>query len=104
MHSVASNAVAKIFDNEFDNSKFGFALSANTTVTANYTGLLYVIFQQQSFATTSIFEDDNMLLASDMWIQSNAFYQSFTVLIRKGKSYKWRGQSALYNQKFIPFF
>ena len=103
MHSVSSNAVADIFSADVDNTKFAFNTNSNTEVTAQCTGICYIIFNQQNTSATDILENDNLLIMNDHYA-NNSWYRSFTVLIRKGRKYKWRGSGgSIQLQTFIPF-
>ena len=95
--------IYKIFDNTIDNTKFAMSTTANEEVTANYTGLLYLMLKKNSSATTAIFEDDTRILQDDIY-SASSIYPSLTILIRKGHRYKWSGESEIYGQNFIPFF
>lgn len=103
MHSVASDAVAKIFLNTIDNTKFEMPTIAQTEVTANYTGILYMNVKQNNTATTAFYENNIQIAYSDMYT-GDCFYNNFTLLIRKGCTYKWTGQATIDRQFFIPFF
>ena len=103
MHSVASDAVAKIFLNTIDNTKFEMPTIAQTEVTANYTGILYMNVKQTNTATTAFYENNIQIAYSDMYT-GDCFYNNFTLLIRKGFTYKWAGQATIDRQFFIPFF
>lgn len=106
MHAVTSNAVAGIFGNAIDNTKFALSTTGGTNVTAQCTGLLYVQFEKADASTTMIYEDDTVLFGSDLYISGLAYYISFTILIRKGHQYKWlqAGVNSIRVQNFIPFF
>lgn len=103
LHAVTSNAVADIFSADIDNTKFALSTTEKVEVTAQYTGLLYVTIRQQNTSGSSIFENGTELISNDNY-SDGSYYRNFTVLIRKGKKYKWVGNSGtLYMQKFIPF-
>jgi hypothetical protein len=103
MHSVTSNAVAEMFNNAIDNTKFAMSNNANTEVTANYTGILYLNVTQTNAATTAVFENGTRILQCDMYT-GTSYYNCFTILIRKGYKYSWSGQNTIHSQSFIPFF
>ena len=62
MHSVTSNAVAKLFSANIDNTKFTLT---TTNQQAQYTGLLYCVIQQNTTNNVIIYEDDAELLVDD---------------------------------------
>ena len=103
LHAVSSNAVADIFSANIDNTKFALSTTANVEVTAQYTGLLYVVIRQENTNRSAIFENGTELIADDNYSEGS-YYRTFTVLIRKGRKYKWMGNSGImYLQNFIPF-
>ena len=103
LHAVTSNAVADIFSANIDNTKFALSTTANVEVTAQYTGLLYVVIKQENTNRSAIFENGTELIADDNYSEGS-YYRTFTVLIRKGRKYKWMGNSGImYFQNFIPF-
>lgn len=103
MHAVTSNAVADIFSADIDNTKFALSTTANVEVTARYTGILYVTIEQSNTSGSSIVENGTELISDDNYAV-NSYYRNFTVLIRKGRKYKWTGTSGtVHSQKFIPF-
>ena len=103
LHAVSSNAVANIFSADIDNTKFALSTTASVEVTAQYTGLLYVVIRQQNTSGSSIFENGTELITNDNY-SNGSYYRTFTVLIRKGRKYKWAGNSGVvYLQNFIPF-
>lgn len=103
MHAVSSNAVAGIFGKAIDNTKFEMPATAQTEVTANCTGLLYINVKQNNTATTAFYENNIQIAYSDMYT-GDCFFNNFTLLIRKGYTYKWSGQATIDRQSFIPFF
>lgn len=103
LHAVTSNAVADIFSADIDNTKFALSTTEKVEVTAQYTGLLYVVIKQQNTSSSSIFENGTKLINNDNY-SNDSYYRTFTVLIRKGRKYKWEGNSGvIYLQNFIPF-
>ena len=99
MHSVTSNAVAEMFFNSLSDD---FTISM-TNKTANVTGILYVAIFKSDTSTTTLQEDNVFLLGSDMYT-GNSAVSSFTVLIRKGHSYRLAGNGSIYFQKFVKLF
>jgi hypothetical protein len=103
MHAVTSNAVADIFSADIDNTKFALSTTANVEVTAQYTGLLYVVIRQDNTSGSTIYENETGLVVNDNYSEGS-YYRTFTILIRKGRKYKWAGNSgSIYFQRFIPF-
>lgn len=103
MHAVTSNAVADIFSANIDNTKFALSTTSNVEVTAQYTGLLYVVISQSNTGGSTIVEDGTVLIADDNYADGSN-YRNFTVLIRKGRKYKWVGNGGKVSiQNFIPF-
>lgn len=98
---------AKIFSSNIDNTKFQMPAFNAQAVEAQYTGLLYVRTVGDNSATELIYEDDNILLGSDIYVSYPyiANYKCYTVLIRKGHSYRMEagsGTHSIYAQQFIP--
>lgn len=104
MQSVSSNAVAGMFSKPLDNTKFAFSTTEGAPVTAQYTGICYITFDQQNNGATYIWEDGVFLLASDNYTPNVAWWRCFTILIRKGHQYSWTGTNGtIRGQTFLPF-
>ena len=95
---TVADLLSKIFGNPIDNTKFSLS---TTNTTAQYTGLLYVTISLDTTNSVVIYEDDAELILDDRGSE-NRIHHPFTVLIRKGHSYKYN-LGTLTKSNFIPF-